>query len=315
MSQLLSEAFARYLGRIELNPNRVKVASERYNAIKTVLEAAIPGVGVRQIGSFQRKTKIRPIDLGDGLDLDVIVAIGTATHYARSGEAGITPSAAQDKILRALRTNAIYRVMKPEKDAPTVLLEYSDRDHFAVELVPAFVDQTGDHPRPGGPPCYIIAGANGAWIPADYDYDASVIRGLNQSTAVQGTVVPLIKMAKAFFRAMGLEWCSFHLEVLAGMILPSLLGQWEARGWSWNYWHAFAGFLRQLPLRMGQALSLPGSYSPPVWAGIADMPRAMQYVADRATQAWYLAKLTNESRALNGWREFFSEPFPAGLTG
>ncbi len=250
-------------------------------------------------------TKIRPIDLSDGLDLDVLVTIGVATHYGRPGEAGVTRSAAQDKILRALQTNAIYRVMKPEKDAPTVLLEYSARDDFTVELVPAFVEKTGKYPRSTNePPCYIVAGKTGDWIPADYDYDARVSTGLNQSPAVQGTLVPLIKMAKAFFGAMGLRWRSFHLEVLAGTILPPLLAQWETRGWRWDYWHAFAGFLERLPANIGQALSLPGSYSPPVESGIpsVEMRRAIQFVEDRASEAWRIAKLTDESRAVDGWR-------------
>jgi hypothetical protein len=204
VSEWLTEAFVRYLGRIELNADREKLASTRYNAVKTVLEGALPGVTVREIGSFQRHTKIRPLDLGDGLDVDVVVALGTATHYAGAGEFGLRPGGAQEKLLRALQSTAVYRVMKPQKDAPTVLLEYSDRDRFTIELVPAFIEKTGKYPRPAGPACYIIAGSAGVWVPADYDYDAAVITGLNKSDAVQGTLVPLIKMAKAYFRAMEL---------------------------------------------------------------------------------------------------------------
>jgi len=69
----VNEAFIELLKRIELNPARVTLASQRYNAIKTTVENALPGKTVSQIGSFQRKTKIRPADLGDALDIDAVV--------------------------------------------------------------------------------------------------------------------------------------------------------------------------------------------------------------------------------------------------
>lgn len=61
----VDEAFREALGRIELNPSRVELASQRYNAVKASIESALPGKTLRQIGSFQRKTKIRPVDLSD----------------------------------------------------------------------------------------------------------------------------------------------------------------------------------------------------------------------------------------------------------
>src|SRR5260370_12200907 len=75
----MKEAFAAALSRIELNPTRVQLASQRYNAIKQVIEQALPGKTVTQIGSFQRRTKIRPLDLRDQLDIDLLVKFKTAS--------------------------------------------------------------------------------------------------------------------------------------------------------------------------------------------------------------------------------------------
>ena len=90
----VTDAFSELLRRIELNRARVQLASERYNAVKAAIEKALPGKAVRQIGSFQRKTKIRPADLSDALDIDAIVSFGDATRLGAPGEEGVTPSAA-----------------------------------------------------------------------------------------------------------------------------------------------------------------------------------------------------------------------------
>lgn len=311
MSREVAAAFAAYFSRIELNPARAQLASERYNAVKTAIEAASPDLKVRQIGSFQRKTKIRPRSLGDGLDVDALVVLGEARTYSSDGT-GTTPVAAQDRVFRALTASKIYRVMRPVKDAPTVMLEYEDRDGFTIELVPAFVELTGKYPRPGGPPCYIIAGANGQWIPADYDYDAAVITGLNRSPAVQGTLVPMIKLAKMFFRTMQLEWKSFHIEVLAATLLPRILESWEARGLTWDYPEAFGALLQLLPNAMTNAAALPGSFSPPVVSGIEPglLDRAAAYVRNRADAARQNLE-SADAEALVAWREFFKDAFPA----
>lgn len=308
MSREVAAAFAAYLSRIELNPARTQVASERYNAVKNAVEASSPTLKVRQIGSFQRKTKIRPRNLGDGLDVDVLVELGEARSYSPTG---LTPVGAQERIFRALTASKTYRVMRPVKDAPTVVLEYEDRDGFTIELVPAFVELTGRYPRPGGPPCYIIAGPNGRWVPADYDYDASIITGLNQSQAVQGSLVPIIKLTKMFFRTMQLEWRSFHIEVLAATLLPPVFAEWEAEDQTWDLPEAFAALLQLLPDAMDDAIVLPGSYSPPVDSGIDPelRERAADYVRNRAAVALKNLRL-DSSAALVAWREFFKEAFP-----
>ncbi len=42
----VNEAFEELLRRIELNPARVVVASQRYNAVKVTIERALPGKAV-----------------------------------------------------------------------------------------------------------------------------------------------------------------------------------------------------------------------------------------------------------------------------
>src|SRR6266478_2779040 len=152
----VDEAFKELLRRIELNPARVELASQRYNAVKESIETALPGKTVRQIGSFQRKTKIRPADLSDRLDIDVVVSFGSFYHYAPTGsQGGVSPAFALEIVRQGLRRNETYRVMPQSQDHPTIRLEYADQ--MAIEMVPAYEDLTGQHPHGlGHPACYIV---------------------------------------------------------------------------------------------------------------------------------------------------------------
>ena len=63
----VSAGFKELLKRIELNPTRVALASQRYNAVADRIARELPGCEVRQVGSFQRRTKIRPLEEDDPL--------------------------------------------------------------------------------------------------------------------------------------------------------------------------------------------------------------------------------------------------------
>ena len=195
MSARVAEAFGEYLSRIELNPTRVGLAAQRYQALKEQLESTVPGLKLHRIGSFQRHTKVRPIEQPDALDLDV-VAYQVTNAYPAPGQ-GVAAGDHVDRVFKALRQNATYRAMRPEVDSPTIVLEYADATPFKVEIAPGFLDQRGEYPRAGGPNCYLVAGRGGFWVPADYDYDAQWITSRNQAPASRGALVPLIKMAKA----------------------------------------------------------------------------------------------------------------------
>jgi hypothetical protein len=285
----VADAFNELLKRIELNPARVALASQRYNAVKATIESALPGKTVSQIGSFKRKTKIRPAGLGDALDIDAAVSFMRFTQYARSGENGVTPSNALEIVRRALTSNQTYHVMAPVKDHPVVALEYAD--DMKIELIPAFVDGTGAHPHPGTQiECYVIGNSSGTWEPADYDYDAAAISSLNGLTKQR--LVPTAKIVKAYFRNVEMPLKSFHTELLVATIVPSIIAEWDAKKYSYGYEFILAQFLRRASQMLTIPVQLDGSYTPPVNSNL--------------TQA-HLAGLG----AFHGWRTFFGDPFPS----
>jgi len=310
----VKEAFVTTLSRIELNPTRVQLASQRYNAIKQVIEQALPGKTVTQIGSFQRKTKIRPLDLSDKLDIDLLVKFKTA-NWSLFGMPGVweTPESALDKIQRVLVADQSYRIMRPKPDAPTVSLTYADQ--FTFEIVPALVDRTGRYNhRPGEPDCYLVGLKRDTWSPADYDYEAAYISSLNKQTG--GRLVPSIKLVKVFLRGHGLSpdpLKSFHIEILCTRIIPPIIASWEAYGLNWGYHQVLAYFLCNVGSQLASPVALPNSYSPPIQVNLS--PADVQVLKSRVDQlgqsAQKLCRLKDTPDTLKRWREFFGGPFPA----
>jgi SMODS domain-containing protein len=305
----VDEAFRELLRRIELSPFRVTLASQRYDAMKASVEGALPGKTLHLIGSFQRKTKIRPADRGDQLDIEVLVSLGRFAQHSELGTAGLTPSEALMIVQPAIQLNEIYRVMPQQQDHPTVRVEYADQ--MAIELVPGFEDLRTQHYRgPNGPNCYIVGNSLYRWITADYDYDAQSISRLN--ARAEQKLVPTIKLVKAYFRNAGVPLKSFHTEILVANVIPSLVSEWKGKGYRYGYQHLLAGFLSAVSKTITSAAVLHGSFSRPVDSGLshAILSSLATFLAARAKVAWELC----DANTIRGWTEFFGVPFPSGAS-
>jgi Second Messenger Oligonucleotide or Dinucleotide Synthetase domain len=307
MPTTIDDAFAILVSRVELNPSRVALASQRYNAIKAVVEARISGSTVRQIGSFQRKTKIRPQDLSDALDVDALAVLGEVRQYSAPGE-GFSPAQALEHVRRALRADQTYMVMAPKADAPVVSLDYSDG--FRMEIAVGYRELTGQYPRQGDPACYVVADKD-QWRPADYDFDAQLISRLNQQSG--GGLVPMIKLLKRWTRNQNVPLKSFHLEILAASILPGTWAEWKQNNRWWNHSHSLAAFLQKAGGMLVGPVRLDGSFSPAIDSGLSveSLREIAAYFADRAQRAWKLCGEDNVEHAIVEWQKFFGLPFPA----
>jgi hypothetical protein len=303
-------AFREFLGRIELNPARVELASTRYAHVKRILESALPFASVRQIGSFRRRTKIRPRDLGDGLDVDVLVSLSQASRYAQTPAEEASSDRALTEVYSAVRTSDVFKAMGPQKDAPVVVLEYADA--FQIELVPAIEDATGSRTHSDGSVPFWVPKPGGGWMAADYDYDANLISAVNRLPALGGALVPTIKLLKSFSRSRGLPLKSFHLEIIAALALPRRAAKWNANGKTWDFPHALAAVLEDAHLQLNGPIALPESYSPAIDSGLQrELAGIGSYLHEAAADAWRLCMDPSEERALDGWVKFFGEPFPA----
>jgi len=301
-------AFDELLKRIELNPDRVQKVAGRYKSVKETLEAGIPGCEVFQIGSFQRKTKIRPDDENEGLDIDVGVCIKEFTEYASGG---VIPSQALVKVDTAISENNNYAKMNLKKDMPTVALKYADG--FLIEFVPCYKSVGRHYHRDSPPYCYIVGKDGSSWQPADYVYDATIISGLNQVPAVKQLLVPSIKMIKRYIRNLNLSLKSFHVEMLCALIIPNLIADWTNRNLRFGFHHILAFFLSGVYAFMQDSVSIPGSYSPAVDSGLSQLKliELGLVLKRKGDNALKICEMTDEGEALGNWRIFFGEPFPA----
>lgn len=310
----LQEAFAATLAQLDFSPACVELASQRYHAIKQVIEQALPGKTVTPIGSWQRQTKIRPPDWSDQLDIDLLVKWKTA-RWSLFGIPGVwqTPAAALHQIQRVLVAEQTYSMPRPKAETPTVLVTYAD--HCTFQIVPALVDKTGRYQhRPGEPDCYLVGGTRQSWSPADYDYEAAYLSSLNQQTG--GQLVPAIKLIKAFLRGHGLSpdpLTSFHLELLCARLLPPIVLFWEAYGLSWGYQQVLAYFLCNVGNLLISPVALPNSYSPPLQLNLspAELYVLMSKLDLLGQSARSLCRLQETPDTFKRWREFFGDPFPA----
>ena len=301
--------FNELLQRIELNPSRARLVSERYQRIKETLESGITGCEVFQIGSFQRKTKIRPDDENAGLDIDVGVCLGEFYSYVSTG--GISPDQALRACGNVLVDDGQYRTMSPYEEAPTVIIEYADG--FKIELVPCYRDKSGKYPRADGPDCFVVGDNYNNWQPADYKYDAEIISGLNQVESVKQALVPSIKMIKRFLRNYNSPLKSFHIEILCASIIPEAVVRWVNGNKNWHYKHILAYFLSETHELLTGSIRLEGSYSIPINSGqseseLSQLGSALNRLGEHA---WELCKLSDNNSAIKQWSEFFGHPFPA----
>jgi hypothetical protein len=309
----IKEAFAATLSRIELNPTRVQLASQRYQAVKSVIEEALPERTVTQIGSFQRQTKIRPLDLGDKLDIDLLVKFKTA-NWTLFGILGVweTPEAALDKIQKVLIADPTYKMMRPKPDAPTVVLTYADQ--FTFEFVPALVDKTGQYShQTGEPDCFLVGVNRTTWSPADYDFDAAYISSLNKQTG--GKLVPAIKLIKTFLRGQGLSpdpLKSFHIEILCSLVVSPIIAAWDAYGLAWDYHQVLAAFLLNVGDHLDSPVKVPNSFSAPIQVKLsaADTQALKKKINQLGQSAQKLCRIKDIPAALKGWPAFFGSPFP-----
>lgn len=313
---MVGEAFDEMLRRIELNPTRVALASKRYQAVKETIEAALPGKIVKQIGSFQRKTKIRPGDLGDALDVDALVIFGPFKAYAQPPDHGMTSPSALEIVRKALISNDVYKVMEPENDAPVVVLEYADKSIFKIELAPAYIDKTGAHNHLDAEiDCYIVPARTGNyWQVSDCDYDAAIISAVNQRADVKGMLVPFIKIAKTFLRNGEAPLKSFHVEVLATIIVSKASAKWTQEGLTWGYQHLLSEFLTEAAVLVAAGPSkFPNSYSSAVNSDLTttQTEEIAYYLKNRGAAAWRLCARKDEPGVIEAWRNFIGEPFPA----
>lgn len=298
----VSEAFEEFRQRLELDPGYDQLVQERHDAVRRFLEGRLPGVRTQLIGSLQRRTRIDPLRGLEDFDIDILVELGSFTHFDPLG--GVTPAHAIQKVESTLAGSAKYQTMGPYEDEPAIVMPYQDKS--SVELVPTYRDRVPARTPPGR--AYWVPRL-GRWELADYDYDAGYISTINQSS--KGRLIPVIKMLKAWRRHLVPGLRSYHLEVMAAAIVPATLRFYEARYQAVSWPLLVHGFLVCTISEVTKPARIPGSLSEPAdyYLSYDDRQAISQRIKTCADWAQATFGEIN-SKGIEMWGRLFGPPFP-----
>lgn len=211
----IEDNFRRLASSLELTFEETQKAANIQNLIREVLEARPEILHAELSGSYDRKTKIRPLH-----DIDILVVFDVAAAYDTKG-AVIKPRQhlrEMWKMLPALR-----------KEIPRIgQAKFQDRsiniivDGIGFDLVPAFPCQRGGFLIPDR--------KQEEWIPTDPLKFAERLSALNQSDRFGEQLVPFIKMVKWWARQHAPELKSYLIELLILKCLHSIDSYSDACG-------------------------------------------------------------------------------------
>lgn len=303
----LNMVFSALKSNLELTPTFDQLIQQRHNAVRSVIENNGHPPNTKLIGSLQRETRIHPRK-NDEFDIDVLVILGEFTGWVSSG--GISPYSAMENLRGMVTESERYDAMNPAVDQPTVFFEYSDGTK--VEIVPAYLDKIGYSSSgaihtPTGRSYWVPK--NGQWILADYDHEANHITEQNKLT--NGWLIPTIKMLKAIKREHLDEMLSFHLEILAAMIIPNAYSIRKQQGLKINYPTLISDFFGSAQRLITSPVRMPGSNSPTVELKLLHQPKISQAVNNIKLYIDKINSEASETARIASWRTLFGEVFPA----
>jgi hypothetical protein len=305
----VAEAFKQFKSSLELNPSFQEKVTTHHNAIRKWIKSVDSNIETRLIGSLQRKTRIQPLS-EEVFDIDILVILGSFYSWLSSG--GVKPEHALEKLEYIVKGHGTYEKLGVETDNPTITFEYED--NTKVELVPAYLDRVGSAPN-GTPTLPVGRGywipKNNRWLMADYDYDAEYISRVNENT--NSYLIPTIKMLKVAKRNLFSDMKSYHLEVIATSIIPSITKYFEEQRWQISYPSlVYCSFLFYKD-EVLKIVNIPGSKSPSADEYMTSVKK--QELSQLFSKIANYCKNTltmNENDAIQAWNKLFGSPFPTG---
>lgn len=307
-SSPITEAFNRLKTNLEPNPSFEKSIRQKHNAIRSAIENIDVAIkDTKLIGSLKRKTRIQPLP-NEPFDIDILVVFGEFVSWTYPGR-GISPQYAMGEITKIIRQSQRYGSMHPIVDEPTLTVNYSS-ENIKVELVPAYLDKIGYSPDgvrhfPVGESYWIVK--NGKWELADYDFDAAYISEKNLETG--SILIPTIKMLKAIKRIHFKEMTSFHLEVLATLLLPNIISHRRKYNLSISYPVLVTEFFRKARRFLHTPIRLPYSNSPFLSLELLPATNASVEFGEMLDYCLAVNRLGSERKKVEYWKRLFGDPF------
>jgi len=194
----IQQAFVKLKENLEITNLQTTVVSARQNHVRDVVEAEMTVLDTFLTGSYVRSTMIAPLKEAD-VDVFVVLDAKYFHHYDKGkngGQAGLL-----DLLKRTLR-RTFTRTPDISRSGQAVTIRFDD---FIVDVVPGFNRQGGGYLIPNS--------ITQKWISTNPKTHVDLISSQNKWH--DGSLVPLIKMIKAWNKSHDGFFRSFHLEVMA----------------------------------------------------------------------------------------------------
>lgn len=281
MAVAIKSGFAGLKTNLEITGLQAPVVSARQQNLRVNLAAEMTVLDSFLIGSYQRNTMIAPLSEAD-VDIFMVMDGG----YFKDG-----PASLLDKVKRALQKKYPSDI---SRNGQAVTIRFSD---FQVDVVPGFNREGGGYLIPDS----VLK----QWISTDPKQHISLWSESN--SRLNGQLVPVIKMLKAWNRNHSAKMHSFHLECLARQLFavqaiteyaPAIKFFFEQA--RWNYSMVFD----------------PAGYSGNVGAYLDtqtkrnEVETRLSAAFDKATDAITLEGQGKISAAFDKWRIVFGNYFP-----
>ena len=205
MSTTIVQAFSTLKQNLEITSLQAETVSTRQASVRKVVEAGMTVLDSFLTGSYSRSTMIAPLKEAD---VDILVVLNSKYFHQYDANAAGSQAGLLDAMRRVL-LKTYTRTPDISRNGQAVTIRFDD---FLVDVVPAFM-------RPGGG--YLIPNSiSRSWVATDPKKHVEIMSAANK--VHDGQLVPLVKMIKAWNKAHGKYFRSFHLEVLAMQILTGV---------------------------------------------------------------------------------------------
>jgi Second Messenger Oligonucleotide or Dinucleotide Synthetase domain len=306
----VSERFLKLKENLEPSATLRDLIGQRHNAVRDFIQNRNSKVtDTKLIGSVRRQTRIAPRP-EDKVDIDILIIMGSFYSWLPPGApGGITPQLALDDLHRTVTQSDRYGSMTPQQAPPTITMTYADR--MNVEVVPAYLDcigtsANGTPHRPAGRAYWVPK--NGTWELADYDYEAGYISAQNDASG--GWLIPTIKMLKAIRRNYFPRMKSFHLDIMATVLIPISVGTKRQYNLPISFPALIKDFFDSGSQYVSAFTKIPGSHSPVLVVPQAEINALVDTFNKIKDYIDAFSKLP-ETQQIEGWKALFGEPFPS----
>jgi len=283
----VDKAFEKMRSSAEVTTTEQNVVSRRHKTIRGVLEATWDVDRTFLTGSYDRHTKIKPLE-----DVDIFMAVdpnGAQAHLRHQA-----PDAIISGLLRALDG----KFKKVVGDGMAVRIHMSDDDGQATfEVVPAF-----EHSEAG---FEVPDPDRGRWIRTDPNEHAKLTSKKNGDC--NGMWVPFAKMLKCWNYEVGKAIPqSFLIEVMALDLVRTPFGRYQDET---------AAFFGNLIDTYRGPWPDPASLGPAVDELLTSTDRqailsSARTCSEISEEAVYLEDQGKERKAVEKWREIFGSRMP-----